>query len=297
MEKEKSICIAISLTVFLIISLSLRADPWVYSADAGFILNGSTYSNNWVGGEVGTISWKFLGNSMAEKQINPKINNKNTLELIFGQTYNQDIASRKWSSPLEAADKIDLESILRFTLNWVLDPVIAARVESQFYDNRDTNNARFCNPIKITESFGVARAVFKSERKELIIRTGTALKQTIDRGIIEVETGEKSTDITKEGGLELVADLTIRTFDEKFSYKSKFSVFEALFKNKDGEEGDENYWRYPDINWENTLTTGITKYLSLDLYVQFLYDREIGERPRYRQTMGLGLTYKFLSSH
>jgi len=73
MEKEKSICIAISLTVFLIISLSLRADPWVYSADAGFILNGSTYSNNWVGGEVGTISWKFLGNSMAEKQINPKI--------------------------------------------------------------------------------------------------------------------------------------------------------------------------------------------------------------------------------
>ena len=297
MEQEKSICIAISLTVFFIISVSLRADPWVYSADAGFILNGSTYSNNWVGGEVGTISWKILSNSMAEKQINTKINNKNTLELIFGQTYNQDIDSRKWSSPLEAADKIDLESILRFTLDWVLDPVIALRVESQFYDNRDTNNARYCNPINITESFGVARAVFKSERKELIIRTGTALKQSIDREIIDEETGEKNTEITNEGGLELVADLAIRTFDEKLSYKSKFSVFEALFKNNDGEEGDENYWRYPDINWENTLTAGITKYLSLDLYVQFLYDREIGERPRYRQTMGLGLTYKFLRSN
>ena len=296
MQKKKGSNIII-LTLSFMFSLYLKADPFIYSADIGFILNGSTYSNNWVGGEVGTFSWKLIGNSMAEKQINPKINNKNTLELIFGQTYNQDIATRAWASPLEAADKVDLESILRFTLGWVLDPVIAARIESQFYDNTDTNNSRYFNPINITESFGLARAIFKSEKKELIVRTGVALKQSIDRDFINEETSEKNTDITNEGGLELVADLTTRTSDERISYKSKLSVFEALFKKDDSEEGEENYWRYPDINWENTLTAGITKYLTLDLYVQLLYDREIGEKPRYRQTMGLGLTYKFLSSH
>ena len=180
MEKEKSICIAISLTFFFIASLPLSADPWVYSADAGFILNGSTYSDNWTGGEVGTMAWKLLSNSMAEKQINPTINTKNTLELIFGQTYNQDIDSREWSPPLEGADRIDLESVMRFTLGWVLDPVIAARMQSQFYDNRVDNNERYINPINLTESFGVARAIFKSKKKRVDSQNRRGFK-TIDR--------------------------------------------------------------------------------------------------------------------
>jgi len=263
----------LNLVVFAVmfLSLSVLAAPWIYSADASFVLNGNTYSDNWTGGEVGTMAWKLLNNSMAEKQINPKINNKNTLELIFGQTYNQDLDTREWSPPLEGADRIDLESILRFTLGWVLDPVIAARMQSQFYDNRVDDNQRYINPISLTESFGVARAIFKSEKKELIVRTGLALKQSIDRGVIDPETSEKTTDITNEGGLELVGDLITKT-------------------------ADEDFWRYPDIDWENTFSAGITKYLKVDLYFQLLYDREIDEKPRYRQTMGLGLTYKFLES-
>jgi hypothetical protein len=285
----------LNLVIFALVFLnvSIFADTWIYSADASFVLNGNTYSDNWTGGEVGTMAWKLLNNSMAEKQINPKINSKNTLELIFGQTYNQDLDTREWSPPLEGADRIDLESILRFTLGWVLDPVIAARMQSQFYDNRVDDNQRYINPIALTESFGVARAIFKSEKKELIARTGLALKQSIDRGVIDPETSEKTTDITNEGGLELVGDLIIKTADERITYKSKLSIFEALFK---GDDGDDDFWRYPDIDWENTFSAGITKYLKVDLYFQLLYDREIDEKPRYRQTMGLGLTYKFLES-
>ncbi|MBN1694831.1 hypothetical protein JW879_05475 [candidate division WOR-3 bacterium] len=291
---RKGLMVAVFLVTFL--ALMLRAEPWIYSADASLLVNGSTYSDNWVGGEVGTLAWKFLSNSMAEKQINPKMNNKNTLVLLFGQTYNQDIESKSWSSPLEADDKIDLESVLRFTLGWVLDPVIAGRMQSQFYDNRDPDNSRYVNPINLTESFGVARAIVKSEKQELIVRTGAALKQSIDREIIDPITSEKSTDISNEGGLELVTDLTTRFADERITYKSKLSVFEALFK-KDGEAvGGETYWRYPDIDWENTLSGEITKYLTVNLYIQLLYDREVTEKPRYRQSIAVGLTYKFLTS-
>lgn len=286
------------LFTFLIIftGLSLIAESWTYSADASFLLNGSAYSNNWVGGEVGTMAWKLLSNSMAEKQINPKMNNKNTLELLFGQTYNQDIESRTWSSPLEADDRIDFESVLRFTLGWVLDPVIAARLQSQFYDNRDVDNTRYINPVNLTESFGVAKAIFKSEKEELIVRTGAAIKQSIDRGTVDPLTSEKTTEVSNEGGLELVTDLTTRFADDKITYKSKLSVFEALFKGDKGNNSDEDYWKYPDIDWENTLSAEITKYLTVDLYIQFLYDREIAEKPRYRQSLALGLTYKFLTS-
>lgn len=278
----------------LFLGLRLTADPWVYSADASFLLNGSTYSNNWVGGEVGTMSWKILGNSRAEKQINPKLNSKNTFELIFGQTYNQNADTRTWSPPLEADDRIDLESVLRFTLGWVLDPVIAGHVQSQFYDSREDDNTRYINPINLTESFGVAKAVFKSEKNELIVRTGAALKQLIDRGIIDSLTGEKNTDITNEGGLELVTDLTTRFAKDKITYKSKLSFFKSLFRENENDI-DEDYWKYPDINWENTFSAEIAKYLTVDLYVQLLYDREIAEKPRYRQSLSFGLTYKFLT--
>jgi hypothetical protein len=292
-KMKKGLIVAVFLMIFL--DFTLCADPWIYSADASFLVNGSTYSDNWVGGEVGTLAWKFLSNSMAEKQINPKMNNKNTLVLLFGQTYNQDIESKSWSSPLESDDKIDLESVLRFTLGWVLDPVIAGRMQSQFYDNRDPDNSRYVNPINLTESFGVARAIFKSEKQELIVRAGTGFKQSIDRGVLD-SLSQKSTEISNEGGLELVTDLTTRFADDRITYKSKLSVFEALFK-KDGEAvGGENYWKYPDIDWENTLSGEITKYLTVNLYLQLLYDREITEKPRYRQSLAVGLTYKLLTS-
>ncbi len=288
----------LTLVVLSVISFafSIYGATWTYSADASLLVNGSSYSSNWSGGESGTLSWKLLSNSLAEKQITPKMNNKNTLLLLFGQTYNQDIVSRVWSSPLEADDKIDLESVLRFTLGWFLDPVIAVRMQSQFYDNRDTDNSRYVNPISLTESFGVARAIFKSEKNELIVRTGVGLKQLIDREALDPLASQRSTNISNEGGLELVADFMTRFADDRITYKSKLSVFEALFK-KDGEDvNGEDYWRYPDIDWENTFSGEITKFLTVNLYFQLLYDREITEKYRYRQSISVGLTYKFLSS-
>lgn len=290
---RKSLKLVVVSVLFLV--FSMYADPWIYSTDASFLVNGSTYSDNWVGGEVGTLAWKFIGNSQAEKQINPKMNNKNTLTLMFGQTYNQDVESKSWSSPLEADDKIDLESVLRFTLGWILDPVIAGRMQSQFYDNRDPDNSRYVNPVNLTESFGVARAIFKSEKQELIVRTGAGLKQSIDRGVLD-SLGQKNTEISNEGGLELVADLTTRFADDRITYKSKLSAFEALFKKDGGDDTNDDYWRYPDIDWENTFSAEITKYLTVNLYLQLLYDREIAEKPRYRQSLAVGLTYKFPTS-
>ena len=63
------------------------------SVDANLTLTQNAYSSNWAGTEVGVISWTFNSNSILEKQVSEKLNNKNTLKLAFGQTINQDITT------------------------------------------------------------------------------------------------------------------------------------------------------------------------------------------------------------
>jgi hypothetical protein len=61
---------------------------------------------------------------------------------------------------------------------------------------------------------------------------------------------------------------------------------------KDTPQADD--WKYPDINFENIFTSNITKYITVNLYVQMLYDRQIDHAARFKQTLALGLTYKLI---
>ena len=56
---------------------------------------------------------------------------------------------------------------------------------------------------------------------------------------------------------------------------------------------EEDYWRAPDINWETVFTASITKYLMVNLYTQLLYDKQIDRAGRFKQTLGLGLSWKY----
>jgi hypothetical protein len=47
-----------------------------------------------------------------------------------------------------------------------------------------------------------------------------------------------------------------------------------------------------DVNWENMLSASITKYLTVNPYAQFLYDKEIDLKGRFKETLALGLTYR-----
>ncbi|HSG28427.1 MAG TPA: hypothetical protein VLA34_08095, partial [Candidatus Krumholzibacterium sp.] len=74
-------------------------------------------------------------------------------------------------------------------------------------------------------------------------------------------------------------------------------VYQALiYSKKDDLAGTEmeDYWKAPDVNWENIFTANITKYLMVNLYIQLLYDKEVDLGGRFKQTMALGLTYKFI---
>jgi len=66
------------------------AAPWNLAVDANVTLNQNAYTTNWGGGATGMLAYALNSNALAEKQLNSKMNTRNTLKLAFGQTSTQD---------------------------------------------------------------------------------------------------------------------------------------------------------------------------------------------------------------
>jgi len=285
--------------------------PWQATADLGLNLNQSSYSNSWAGSEEGAIAWTALANLLAERQFTPSINWRHTLKLSFGQIHREDRdqddadldgdrEESRWIAPEKSADRIFYESLLRLTLGGFVDPYVSFTFESQFFDGTHPVVNRLFNPITLTESAGIGRTFIKDERTELYSRLGAAVRQLLDRQVtpdeLDLPEDDYSTDLstTVDGGAESVTDFK-HTFSPSLNYTSKLRFFQAVFNSKaDDLEGlpQEDYWKTPDAAWENTLSASVAKYVQVQLFFELLYDKEIDLRGRYRETLGLGLTYK-----
>jgi hypothetical protein len=282
--------IAVNSSVF-----AEESTSWTKAVDTNLTLTQNAYSDNWTRGEAGALSWTFNLNALAEKQVHLKVHNKNTLKLSFGQTHNQSRETKDWAKPVKSTDLIDLESVFRFTLGAFVDPFASGRAETQFYDAGDPAKSRFVNPFTFTESFGIARVLIKQAKREWTTRLGLGLRQHMDRDVL-VGT-ERETQTSNDGGLLSVTDFKTPLAQERIAFTSKLSLYKALFYSEsDALEGlpNEDDWKSPDVNWENTFTAGITHYLMVNLYVQLLYDKEVDLGARFKQTLALGLTYKFM---
>jgi hypothetical protein len=287
----------IRILTLLALAVGAPAEPWKIGLNANLTATQNAYSDNWAGTETGLFSWTFGTDFLAEKQLSPKLNNRNTARLALGYTMSQDTADN-WSDPTKSTDLIDLESVLRFMLGAWVDPFASARLETQFIDAGDVSLRRYVNPLRLTEGFGVARVFIKQEKTELTSRFGGAFKQTIDRDRLEPPPGTaRSTVFDNYGGLIFTTDYNTPLFRERVTYTSRLSVFQALFfSGASALKGlpNEDHWRQPDFNWENTFSAGITKLLMVNLYVQFLYDREVAEKLRFKETLALGLSYRLI---
>ncbi len=271
-----------------------NVDPqrWKLSLNANLLLTLNTYSDNWQGSESGTITWISQLNAAAQKQLLSWLQNQNKLKLAFGETYVRDTTNEEWEEPQKTTDLIDVESRLHFTLGGLVDPFASVRMISQFLDKRDTLDDLYVNPIELTESFGGAVDILDGENTTWTVRAGGALRQRISRG-----TPAGNTLFTNRGGLDLNTEFETSVFSGLIDFSSFLTVYQAVVRlSEDGEteEGviNEEYWNYPDMNWENTLTVNVAKYVMLNAYVQLLYDRELVSGVRFKQTFSFGLTYK-----
>jgi hypothetical protein len=313
MFKEDGVRLFVSAIAasFLLSSIGFAQETdstgWQETLDLSLNVTQNSYSDNWTGGEAGNVSWVSAANGLFENQLSPMFNWRNTIRLAFGQTHTQDYDTKEWSKPEKSTDKIDIESVLRLTLHGIVDPYGAIRFESQFLDNSVPEKKRYINPMLLTLSSGVARKIWhRPEKDQLLSRLGIAVRQNIMRDVVystlisEDETDTTlvasgtETNTTTDGGLEWVTDFNI-TLSDKVGLLSKLSLFKALFNSeKDELEGTEraDYWKAVDVNFENTLSVSVAKYLQVQLYAQLLYDKEVDLGGRFKETLSLGLTYK-----
>ncbi len=282
-------CITVVCTAVLCASAQEATQSnsgWKYTVLTNLTLTLNTYSDNWAGGEFSAFSWAWQFNGTAEKALAPWVKSNNTLKLAFGQTALQDSA-KNWGELKKSTDLIDLETMARFTLKSVVDPFVGVRVVSQFSDQRVENATYYGNPIVITESFGAIRDIIKNERLDWTARLGGALRQSID---LNEDTVVQPETIINDGGIEFVTNLKAKTEDNRISYLTQVKVYEALFSSIPGSD-TLNEWRYPDVLWENTLGITLAKYIMLNLYAQLIYDKEIDDAVRWKNVVGLALTF------
>ncbi len=279
-------------------------EGWQIASDINLTLTQNAYTDNWDGDETGALSWVFNSNTLAESQLTDAVNNRNTLKLSFGQTHRQAEDSGNWDRPSKTTDLIDLESVLRLTYGWSVDPFVSGRVESRFLDTRDEARKRTLNPTTFTESAGIARVFIKEESRELTARLGGAVRQHLDRDALPEDADEppesdaqRENIFTNDAGLEFVTGFRTPLADGAITLTSDLTVYQALYYSESdallGSPGADD-WKSPDINWENTFSAEITKHIVVNLYVQALYDKEIDADVRLKETLSLGFTLKLL---
>jgi hypothetical protein len=274
---------------------TLAVGDWRMVSDISVTLNQSSYSDNWTGGESGALSWQLGSTSLAEGRINARLRTESSLMLAFGQTHSQDKETKRWARPAKSTDVINFETVARLTYGWIVDPFLAARIESQFMDDSDAGSTQYLDPATFTESVGVAKTLAGGGEREWKARLGGALRQHVDRYAPAADTDERETVWTQDAGMEFVTELRTPLAGDRVSLVSRLALYKAFFFSEQDElEGTpgEDDWKSPDIDWQNTLTASITEYLNVSLYVQLLFDKEVVDALRVQEGLSLGLAVR-----
>lgn len=296
-HRTVALALAACAAAALIAPAGAAEEGWTLTSEANVTLTQNAYSDNWEGSEVGSVSWAFGSNTSAERQATDWLNAKGTLKLAFGQTHSQDQDTKEWLSPVKSTDLVDLETIFRVTRGWAVDPFASFRAKTQFLDERDPDETLYLNPATYTETVGVARMFIKDEKRELSARLGGSVLQEVDRSDYEEEDDDGDDDDAVKSGIEFVAEYRTPLAGDRMAFSSRLGAFKAFYNSKaDDLEGlpEEDYWREIDVDWENKLTASITDYVMVNLYMQLLYDREVDEELRLKETLSLGLTFNLI---
>lgn len=266
---------------------TLQVGEWVRKTKFGLGLTQSSFSNNWSGDEVGTVSWLAIADFLSDGQWKSWARVTNTLTLNFGQTHQQIESRDRWLSPQKSADRIEYDGITRFTLGKWVDPYCALAFDSQFFQRVD-NQTKLINPMLITESAGIAKAFYDTKSRSLVSRLGFALRQRHDRfAVAPLDRTEH------DGGIESRTVGRFASAEDRTVFRSELTLFQAVFFS--GEEQEfavfgEDRWQTLDVRWQNILSNKLNKWMSLDIYVEYLFDEQLDKGGQFKETMGVGVT-------
>lgn len=269
------------------------ADGWQKNFEMGLNILQSSYSNNWNGGEKGSIVWAARFDGQMEKQLSDLTNWRNTLKLVYGQTHNQDRVGDElvWRRPSKSDDTIDFESLFRFTPDTWVDPFISMSFTSMFRDLTDpAGRALNLNPLTFKETAGLARELINEDGRFLMTRLGLAASQNLRSTFVEAAPSDVSeSETTTEMSAEMVTEYKDVVLEDKVTWESKLTLaLPFVYSGKSIFEDDltaaqltsyglpddiADYTTTIDADFENTFTTQITSLISVKLFVRWVYKK------------------------
>lgn len=309
---------------------------WYPGLELGFNLNQAAYTKNYRGGDLNTVSWTSFLNSRLDNKLSNKVHWYNTLKLAFGQNHQQKEVDgdRVWDRPAKSNDLIDFETLFQFTLKWHVDPFVSGRFRSQFLDQTDADRRDIpLNPLVYSATAGVGRKFFDIEQRTLASRIGASFRYSV-RDFFKNPAPDESmrTDTATDSGIEWVTNFRLLFAGDKLEWKSMLRVYQAIFYSGDedfdrlapGElakwgidESVSDFTTATDVEFENMITTKITKILSVSLYTLFIYDKydntvppdvsdtgellnpvdvdtAIRKAGQFKETIAIGLTFNIM---
>ncbi|HKJ66989.1 MAG TPA: DUF3078 domain-containing protein [bacterium] len=237
--------------------------------------------DNWEQGGADSWSWQ-LEVPFKFVNIQKGFEWSNSGKVAFGKTKVGDQRARK------ASDVIKFESLYTQKLGVYVNPYVAVSGQTQlakgYKYTADTSRviSGFMDPGYFTQSLGVGY----SPRENIRVRLGAALKETITDQFPVPYADNPETETVEtfkfEYGADTVTDVSLQLRDNLL-FTSKVSLFSNL------QRFDEI-----DVDWDNTFTAKVSKYLIVSLNIQIFYDKDISRRRQLKQTLAVGFSYSLL---
>lgn len=266
-------------------ALDLRVIYWRHWSSFGINANQASFSDNWTGGGVNSISVGLLLNHKSDYTRN-NTNFVTEFMLQYGKQKNKDQQPRKNNDRIFWDNKLSL----KVSNHWSL--FTSLTFESQFdmglkygADNEITDTvSNFMAPGYLTESLGIE---YKPDKTfSLRIGTGTA-RQTfiLDERLVPRDGAtrfgvESDKNFRNDLAFQITANLD-RNLARNLNLKSRYNMF-ANYE----ELGD------PSHRLDATLTASVTRLINVTLSGILLYDSRLHEDIQTSQTLALGLLFK-----
>jgi len=248
---------------------------WDKDVSAGLNLSQTAYTN-WKKGGESSLAWVISNNSLfkynAEKYL-LTIDSK----LIYGKTKIGGSEARK------SDDRINIEGMIQ-NKKPVISMFASLRAETQFdlgkryAEDGSIPVSNFIDPLYL---FQVAGIVYNYD-DNFQSRLGVALKQTITRQY-PFWTDDQNTDkiekVRSERGLDSRLRFNMKVM-QNINYKSEMKIFSTL-----------KSFKKTDVEFENTFTTAVNKYVVVNFHYYVIYDRNMSKSFQIYEGLTVGLTF------
>ena len=254
--------------------------PWKHNLVSALMFSQVSYTN-WVQGGQNSLAYAVTADGKTEWDI-PTMNWANTYKLAFGQTRLGDQGLRKTD------DKIDLQSVYTYKLGTHVNPYAGTTMKTQFAegiqynaDGTGTVVSKFFDPAYLTQSVGFGYQPIP----EVKTRLGAALREVITSRFVTYADDPKTAVVEKintDGGIESITEVEWK-FEENVLFTSKIELF-ARFEQLDDFV----------LRGDNTLAVKVSKYITINLNVQFINEKQVSPRTQVKETLAFGLSYTLL---